>query len=400
MTIFKLPDLGEGLPDAEISAWHVKIGQSVVLDESLVSMETAKAVVEVPSPFTGIIKKLYGNPGDIIKTGAPLVEFESDAAAQTVGSSGNPTSTFAPPTLHSEENDAATVAGKLPVGNTILQESAMGVSVKLRTAQGATIKATPAVRALAQRLRVDLAQVIPSGPGNTITSQDVEKAEALQTKQNNTEMKLQQYEPLTGVRRNMAQAMMRAHAEIVPVTVMEDAKLFQWKEKQDITVRLIQAIGHAYKKEPALNAWFDTPTLSKRIIKELHLGMAVDTSDGLFVSVIHQAENLTEGELRQKIDTLKAQVSNRSIKPEDLRGATFTLSNFGKFAGRYANPIVVPPTVAILGVGRLREEAVVVQGKIEVCLVLPLALTVDHRAVTGGEATRFLAALIESLEKG
>lgn len=402
MTIFKLPDLGEGLPDAEISEWHVKVGDHVDLDQSLVSMETAKAVVEVPSPFSGQIKKLYGEKGDIIKTGLPLVEYERENVSETTQRDETQTNhAHSDLDTHSNRDSAATVAGKLEVGTTILKESPIGI---VSRSPSPTIKATPAIRALAQRLNVNLGSITPTGPHGTFTTQDVERAaqsslSSLQHNQKDFDV-VGSLEPLKGVRRAMAQAMIQSHAQIVPVTVMDDAKLPGWNEKQDITVRLIQAICDAAKKEPALNAWFDTQGMGRYLAKHVNLGIAVDTPEGLFVPVIHQAESQDATALRQKIDALKKQVSDRSIRSEDLRGATFTLSNFGKFAGRYANPLIVPPTVAILGVGSLREEVVAIKGQATVCPVLPLALTFDHRAVTGGEATRFLGAVIEALEKG
>lgn len=419
MTIFKLPDLGEGLPDAEIVEWHVKVGDEVELDQSLVSMETAKAVVEVPSPFSGRIKKLYGNPGDIIKTGEALVELEAETteatvtvshtashiASNTASNTASHTASNTATAVATSSENAATVAGRLPVGTTVLTESPMGIATQIRSANGANIKATPAVRAFAQRLKVNLSEITPTGPNGTLTIQDVEQASKAQVSktQASTEKAStllgEDYEPLKGVRRSMAHAMSQSHAEVVPVTVVEDAILYRWKEKQDITVRIIQAINEALKIEPSLNAWFDTKTLSRRFMKEVHLGMAIDTPDGLFVPVIHQADSLDANTLRKTIDRLKQQTIDRSIKPEELRGATISLSNFGRFAGRYANPIVVPPMVAILGVGRLRDKVVAIEGQAKVCSVLPLALTFDHRAVTGGEASRFLAAVIEALER-
>lgn len=382
MSIFKLPDLGEGLPDAEISAWHIKVGDTVTVDQNIVSMETAKAIVEVPSPFNGKIKKLYGNVGDVIQTGQPLVEFESE------GNAANPQSSH----TEKQPENAATVAGRLEVGNTVLKESPTGIA---STRSQQSLKATPAVRALAQRLNVDLTNVHPTGPNNTITTQDVEQAS--QHLQSAGDLEL-----LKGVRRTMAQVMSKSHLEVVPVTVMDDAKLYRWNwnEKQDITVRLIQAIVAATKKEPALNAWFDGKALGRRLIKNVNLGLAVDTTDGLFVPIIHEAENKDAKTLRSDVDRLKNQTEKRSLSREDLQHGSIILSNFGKFAGRYANPIIVPPMVSILGVGSLREEIIAVESQPKVSFVLPLALTFDHRAVTGGEATRFLGAVIEHLEKG
>lgn len=397
MTIFKLPDLGEGLPDAEISAWHIKVGDHVTVDQNIVSMETAKAIVEVPSPFTGKIKKLYGNVGDVIQTGKPLVEFESDEATASAGSekkseskgTENKEETAARTSEPDSRENAATVAGKLQVGNTILKESPTGISIQ-RTSSG--LKATPAIRALAQRLNVDLTQVHPTGPNGSISSQDVEKAAEHLSRAGGLEL-------LKGVRRIMSQVMSKSHSEVVPVTVVEDAKLYQWKEKQDITVRIIQAIVAAVKKEPALNVWFDGKAQGRRLVQNVNIGLATDTEDGLFVPVIREVETKDANTLRQEVDKFKKSVGDRSVSPEDFLGGTIILTNFGKFAGRYASPIIVPPMVAALAVGRLREEIIAIDGQPKVSFILPLSLSFDHRAVTGGEATRFLGAVIEALEK-
>jgi 2-oxoisovalerate dehydrogenase E2 component (dihydrolipoyl transacylase) len=384
MPIFKLPDLGEGLPDAEISEWHVKVGDVVKLDQTLVAMETAKALVEIPSPFSGQITKLYGETGDIIKTGEPLIEYESKEIDKK--NEANP-SAQQTSKAHDLGEDKGTVAGKLETSNDVIQEPSLSIS----SHTSSTIKVTPAVRALAERLKVDLKNVLPSGPNATITSKDVELAAK-------TLEALGPLELLKGVRRAMAHSMSLAHSEVVPVTLMEDAKLLAWNKDEDITVRLIQALLAGIKREPALNAWYDSKAVGRRILQDVHLGIAMDTTDGLFVPVIHHVEKLDANAVRSHIDTYKESVQNRTVSPEDLRGGTITLSNFGKFAGKYTTPIVVPPMVAILGVGRLREEAVVITNKLEICKVLPLSLTFDHRAVTGGEATRFLGAVIESLE--
>ncbi len=380
MKIFKLPDLGEGLLDAEIVQWYVKVGEEVTVDQNLVSVETAKAIVELPSPFAGYITKLYGNPGDIIKTGEVLVEFKNEEGEKNESGEEREKET---------REDAGTVAGKLKVGNALITEPSLGVSSHPHHPH-TNVKATPAVRALAQRLKVDLAQVVPSESNNIITLQDVQKA-ADDLKQAGP------FEPLKGVRRMMAETMSRAHREVVPVTVMDDAKLLNWSPKEDISVHLIQAMVKACQKEPALNAWYDMNAMGRRMIKEVHIGIAMDTSDGLFVPVIRNAETLNSKQLRDKIELFKIQVRERTIGFEDLHGATITLSNFGKFAGRYANPMIVPPMVAILGAGKLRNEIVALNDQPVVCPVLPLSLTFDHRVVTGGEATRFLGVIMQEL---
>jgi 2-oxoisovalerate dehydrogenase E2 component (dihydrolipoyl transacylase) len=369
MNIFNLPDLGEGLPDAEIHEWFVKEGDVVVVDQPLVSMETAKAVVDVPCPQGGTISKLFGSPGDVIKTGEPLVAFVSaDKPA-----------------------DKGTVVGNLEESSEISQdEFIIGTQRDLKT----RIKATPAVKMLAKKLGVNLSSLKGTGEFGVITREDVQ-TEA----DKNTQLPVG-FEPLRGVRRAMLNSMVQSHTEIVPVSLFDEADIDCWKPGTDITVRLIRAIIKASEKEPSLNAWFDTKHSARQCFKEVHLGLAMDNEEGLFVPVIHDAAKHSDTQLRQIINEFKNSVRNREISADKLKGATIILSNFGKFAGRFASPIIVPPMVSILAVGRLYKGVVVdTKGNIEAHNLLPLSLSFDHRAITGGEATRFLGAVINSLQQ-
>lgn len=368
MNIFNLPDLGEGLPDAEIHEWFVKEGDKVSLDQPLVSMETAKAVVDVPCPQDGIIAKLFGKPGDVIKTGEPLVAFKAEESVRI---------------------DKGTVVGNLEESNDTSEDNFI---IGTSQSQTARIKTTPAVRLLAKKLAVDLNSIKGSGEHGLIRREDVEAAA-------NPKTKLEEgYEPLRGVRRAMLNSMMQSHQEIVPVSIFDEADIESWQNGSDITIRLIRAIISACKEEPALNAWFDSTQGAVKLSKEVNLGLAMDNKEGLFVPVIHDAAHYSDEQLRKTINAYKQEVNDRSLAAEKFKGATITLSNFGKFAGRFASPIIVPPMVAILAVGRLYQAAVVTNGKVEVHRLLPLSLSFDHRAVTGGEATRFLGAVIKSLQ--
>lgn len=370
MNIFNLPDLGEGLPDAEIHEWFVKEGDTVIVDQPLVSMETAKAVVDVPCPQAGVIKKLYGKTGDVIKTGEPLVAFDS------------PTTKTA---------DKGTVVGNLEESSEIYEDT---FTIGVQNSTKNRIKSTPAVKMLAKKMGVDLSTIKGSGEFGVITREDV-----LTQADKNSQIPVG-FEPLRGVRRAMLNSMVHSHAEVVPVSLFDEADIHAWKNGTDITVRLIQSIIYATKKEPALNAWFDTKHGARQCFDEVHLGLAMDNNEGLFVPVIHNAGKLSDIELRAMINDFKRTVSNREISADKLKGATITLSNFGKFAGRFASPIIVPPMVAILAIGRLYQGAVVTSnGAVEAHNILPLSLSFDHRAVTGGEATRFLGAVMESLQK-
>jgi len=374
MSVFKLPDLGEGLQEAEISAWHVAPDDDVAVDQPLLAVETAKAIVEIPSPRAGKIKRLFGKPGDILQVGAPLVEFLGGAEDADAGKPA--------------DRDAGTVVGHVEKGDEVARERATPAG----RAGASAVKATPAVRALARRLDVDLAIVTPSGPNDTVTVRDVERVARIFRE-------LGPLEVLRGVRRTMARSMAQAHAEVAPVTVSDDADLSAWWDKsRELMLRLIRAIAAGCKAEPALNAWFDTHALGRRLLPQIHLGIAVDTPDGLFVPVLRNIGERSAEDLREGLEQLRRDVRARTIPPEEMRGYTFTLSNFGTFGGRYANPIVQPPTVGILGAGRVRDEVVAVDGAPAVHPILPLSLTFDHRAITGGEATRFLAAVINDLQ--
>lgn len=369
MNIFNLPDLGEGLPDAEIHEWFVKEGDVVQADQPLVSMETAKAVVDVPCPQTGVIAKLFGQPGAVIKTGEPLVAFAAEQAKPV---------------------DKGTVVGNLEESSEISEDNfTIGAQVDKNR-----VRATPAVKLLAKKHGIDLAALQGTGDHGVITRQDVEKYF-----EKSTQVPVG-FEPLRGVRRAMLNSMVHSHAEVVPVSIFDEADINSWQAGSDITVRLIKAIVHATQLEPAINAWFDTKHAARQCFKEVHLGLAMDNEEGLFVPVIHDAAKHSDSSLREMINGLKKSVSDRCISADKLKGATITISNFGKFAGRFASPIIVPPMVAILAVGRLYSAPVATQdGKVEIHKMLPLSLSFDHRAVTGGEATRFLGSVMDSLQQ-
>ena len=366
MKIFNLPDLGEGLTDAEIIEWYTNPGDEITTDTPLVSVETDKAIVDIPSPRDGRIKRLFGEVGDIIETGKPLVEFAEGG---------------------DEHADTGTVVGKVESSDQKLEEKPSIVS----TQSTARAKATPAVRALARRLEVDLSAVSPSGRDHTITVADVERvARRLE--------ELGPPELLRGARRAMAITMGRAQAEIAPATIMDNADIDHWSQSTDISVRLVKAIVAACKAEPSLNAWYDAHSMGRRLLDKIDIAIAVDTPDGLFVPVLRDTANRDDHDLRSGIDRLKSDVNSRSIPPDEMRAYTITLSNFGTIAGRYGVPVVVPPTVAIVGAGRIEKRVVPVGDQPAIRRILPLALTFDHRAVTGGEAGRFLMAMMKDLE--
>jgi 2-oxoisovalerate dehydrogenase E2 component (dihydrolipoyl transacylase) len=356
MTQFRLPDLGEGLREAELVAWHVAEGDHVVIDQPLASVETEKAVVEIPSPKAGHIAKLHARPGDHVKVGAPLLSFEEGPHAQS-----------------------GTVVGELA------EPKAQPVRP-----MGA-VRAAPAVRARARTLGIDLTGVTPSGPDGAILLADIEAAASARTPASVT--------ILSGARRVMASNMTRAGREIVPASLHDEADVEGWAPQEDVTVRLVRAIIAGCRAEPSLNSSFDGASLALRANSAIDLGIAIDSPDGLFVPVLRDVAKSNPQDWRRQIDAAKSGVRERTLAPAELRNPTITLSNFGTIAGRHVALVIMPPQVAILGAGRMSERAVRADAGLVMHRMLPLSLTFDHRAVTGGEAARFLLAITTDLQK-
>jgi len=387
MSIFRLPDLGEGLAEAEIVEWHVKVGDHVRVDQPMVSVETAKAVVEVPAPFGGIVTALRGAPGDIIPTGAPLIEF-----------------------------DSGTVVGSMPA--TSEEEFVeLGLAGDARRHNSQRALAVPAARALAKSLGVDLETVQGSGRAGLITLDDVLRHANKSAATNGAAAMNGEsaspaaraiaaagpaggaVEPLRGVRRAMALSMSQSRDQVAGSTVCDDADIHHWTQQKDYMLRIVRAMVCAWREEPGLNAWYDPVAQSRFLVAHVDLAIAIDTPGGLIVPVIRGVEKQSPDDLRAAIALQKEAAHRRSTPPEDLRDFTLMLSNFGTLAGRYGIPLVVPPAVAILGAGKVREDAVVVAGTVQAHRRMPLSLSFDHRCITGGEACRFLASVISDLEK-
>jgi pyruvate dehydrogenase E2 component (dihydrolipoamide acetyltransferase) len=395
MGTFKLPDLGEGLAEAEILEWHVKPGDHVRVDQPMVSVETAKAVVEVPVPCSGTVIALHGAVGDIMATGAPLIDF-----------------------------DAGTVVGRMPASSDEeWLEPAASSPPRPVTPRA---RAVPVARALAKRLGLDLSTVAGGGAHGLIRLDDVLAHTGIGAPpgvgaptgiggpplapdpgfsfgpgpaNGLGETAGVPAEPLRGARRAMAQSMSKSRDQVAGSTVCDDADIHGWSTRGAYTPRLIRALIAGCAAEPALNAWYD-PAANVRFVHErIDLAIAVDTAGGLLVPVLRDVRGATPAALQSAIAAHKDAAHRRTTLPAELRDFTLLLSNFGTLAGRYGIPLVVPPAVAILGAGKVREDAVVVAGAVVAHRRMPLSLSFDHRCVTGGEACRFLAAVIADLEQ-
>jgi pyruvate dehydrogenase E2 component (dihydrolipoamide acetyltransferase) len=384
---FKFPDVGEGIAEAEIVRWLIKEGDSVKEDQDLLEIETDKAVLTLNSPYTGKVKKLHGQEGEIIKVGDVLTTFDADGEEATVVEAG--------------KKDSGTVVGNL---------SDDEVVEVVRPVQ-----AIPAVRTLAKQMGIDLASVKGSGPGGRITKEDVEKAAAKTAQPTNADADafgVVEKIPLRGIRRTIAKRMAEASKRVAEVTIWEDAditELEQVRAKQRKVAEqkgvrltylpfLIKAIIPALKAHPSFNASLDESAEAIILKKYFNIGIAVDTSDGLIVFVIKNADEKNLLDMAQEIATLADKARLRKIDLHDLKGSTFTITNYGIVGASYGTPMINHPEVAILGLGKIEDRAVVRNGQIAIRKMMPLSLAFDHRVIDGVEAGRFLGVVIQHLE--
>ncbi|WP_182035692.1 dihydrolipoamide acetyltransferase family protein [Vibrio diabolicus] len=378
MKTFNLPDLGEGLAESEIVKWHVNVGDMVKLDQVILTVETAKATVDVPAPYSGRVVSRHGEEGDIVNIGALLLEIDETGAERGA-------------TVEKKETaDAATVVGNVSHQTHHVNVDDFWIGGNHNTTESNLVTALPSARLLAQKLGVDLNLVSGSGPNGLIVDADIYDEAGKQRP--GTEV-------LKGARRTMVSSMTESHEHVAAVTITEEALLEDWLPNEDISIRLVQAIVHACQEEPALNAWFDAETMTRCVHNTVNLGIAVDSRHGLYVPVLRHADEYEPQDVRRWLDQTVEGIRERKIGREQLQHATITLSNFGAIAGIYATPVVTPPQVAIVGAGRILDRVVIRNGQAISVKAMPLSVTFDHRACTGGEAARFTKVLAEHLQR-
>lgn len=380
---FKFPDVGEGIAEGEILRWLVKVGDRVEAHQPVVEMETDKAAVELPSPIVGVVRELRGKEGDLVPVGSVLLVIEETAA------------TAEPET----KTKALGVVGEL--------EEAEEAQVQASAAAPAAIpKALPKDRKLAGELGVELAALAGSGPQGRITEEQI-RATAQAPSPADERL------PLKGVRRSMAKAMTASAFRAVHVNILdradaEELRQLRNRERPLATERgvkltdlafIVKALTLALERFPLLNSFLDEERQELVLRREINIGFAVDTPEGLLVPVIRNARQKSILDLAAALQGLSERSRNRSIAPAELKGGTFTVSNYGAIGGIWGTPIINPPQSAILGIGRIEEAAVVRHGQVVARTVVPLSLTFDHRIIDGATATRFLNSLIEHIEK-
>lgn len=442
---FILPDLGEGVHEAELIKWRVKPGETVEEHQTLAEMETDKALVEVPSPWAGTIKELKGNEGDIINVGSVLVTY--GATGEASSSKPQPKRTEAakhaePPmedgaSESEEREDAGTVVGNVSGELTISERFAR----RSDTANGQSVRgkalATPAVRRIAREMGVDINRVEGTGRGGRVTASDVENfagaaggrrvgtGAATRTAPSRAATAtsaplpavsadgVSERIPFRGVRRKIAQALHLAVSTTVHFTVVDEVDITQLDRKRkeyahvlgrklSLLPFIVMATCKALRKHPSLNANVDDANEEILLKGVINLGIAVDTDHGLMVPVMNDADQKSLGDVSDEIIALAQACRDRTIPREQMQGGTFTISNVGSYGGMFATPIINYPEVAILAAGRAFDRVLTRDGAFYAGKVLPLSLSCDHRIVDGAEGARFLntvKGLLEHPEK-
>lgn len=437
---FILPDLGEGVHEAELVKWRVKPGEQVEEYQTLAEMETDKALVEVPSPWAGTIGELKGEEGDIINVGDVLLTYASadgsagETEAASAASANSQQRAEAGGDETDEREDAGTVVGAMGEELSISERFARRRDTENGSAPKGKALATPAVRRIARELGVDINRVPGTGRGGRVTASDVQNfaggetatAEPARQAAASTAAPSRQAQPapevtisrdgvseriaMRGVRRKIAQSLHQSVNTAVHFTVVDDADVTaldrKRKEYAGVLGRklsflpfVITAVCKALRQHPALNANIDDANEEILVKSVINLGIAVDTDHGLMVPVIDNADAKSIVELGDRVTELAGGCRNRTIDREKLTGGTFTISNVGSYGGLYATPIINYPEVGILAAGRVREQVLARDGAIFAGKVMPLSLSCDHRVVDGAEGARFLSTVVKLLER-
>jgi len=434
--IFRFPDIGEGLEEGTIHEIYVQEGQAVKAGDLLVSMETDKVTADIPSPRTGIVLKIFGKPGDVIHVGEPLaeiqVEGEDDVLTAAEMASGHLMEEDDFYELESgepaAEEDVAGVVGTLESAGT---EGVMAASdektsrylplpasaEKEYLPTGRKVFATPHVRSIAREMGVDIRIITGTGPGGRITREDLEKVAVSSSPVEKTWMAQHwhaddvSYEPLTQLRKTIARNMLNSKHNAAHITIVEEVEISELiairnKYKQKYAERnakltylpfIVKATVLALKQHRIMNAQMDLENNRMIYKNQYNIGIAMDTPEGLVVPVIRNADKLSLFEIAQQISAFADKARERKLTLDDMKGGTFTISNFGSIAGIFGTPVINYPQVGILGIGRIMEQPVVKNHQVVVGNVLGLSLSVDHRVVDGGDTARFMKQIIDHL---
>jgi pyruvate/2-oxoglutarate dehydrogenase complex dihydrolipoamide acyltransferase (E2) component len=432
--VFNLPDLGEGLEEAEIVEWKVAEGDTVELNQPLVEVNTAKAVVEIPSPFAGKVLTLHGAGGDVVKVGRPLVTIEVEAGAQAAEAGATPEEAASEGVQAAAERTEARAeqTAERPKREAVLvgygvdaEEGRTSRRPRLRPpgtgrdgpSEIGPISASPVVRRLARELGVDLADVKGSGPAGRVTREDIERtaqegvgtAAGAEETPSSRPAGAEERIPVRGIRRLVAQKMTRAWAEVPMVTTFRNVDAthvdaLRTELSQDAGRKIsplaivVGALVQVCGEHPKLNSWYDAEAHEIVLVGPCHVGIATDTERGLMVPVVRDADRKGVLTLADEIAELVSAAREGRATPDQLTGSTITVTNVGSFGSEFGTPIVNFPEAAILALGVVESRPLVVDGEIEARPAVTLSLTFDHRVLDGADAGRAMTALQQLME--
>ncbi len=411
---FRLPDIGEGLTEAEVIRWLVEVGETVTVDQALVEVETDKAVVELPSPRAGTVLHQGAGPGETLAVGEILVVIgeASESWPPQAGPGSDDLLDMVEEATATQEGMPEAAPPPAPIVGTI-REDAEELSPRSQAGKTAAgpgrVQALPLVRKLAAERGVDLNQVQGSGPEGRITREDVmAAADSKQVTPVPAPPPSPEGErrPLSKLRRTIASNMARSWAEIPHVTTFDEVdatrllgarRALETRHQTSIPLEalVIKAVIPALAAYPELNATLEAEEVVFN--GRCDIGVAVDTPDGLLVGVVRAADRRPLLEVAEEVGRLASGARERKLTSGELSGQTFTVSNIGALGGGFGTPIVPPGTTAILSVGRAVDKPVAIDGKIAIAPLLPLSLSYDHRLVDGGLGRRFMAMVLENL---
>lgn len=406
--IFKFPDIGEGLTEGIIIEWYVDKGTAVKVGQPLVKMETDKVVTDIPSPREGVVAARYGKVGETIHVGEPLVEIEIAGAAAAEAPA---------PEAEAVEEKGAGVVGTIEVAsnNAFLPASDEGTEAVRTAAQvlHRKVLATPVARAMAREMNIDINLVTGTGPAGRVMKSDIQNYHASSAASaapgtvapsRTATAELIEVVPMTQIRKSIARNMLRSKQSTAHMTLFDEpevsalvnarAKYKEEYRKDDINLTylpfVIKAVVAALKRHRELNAEMDFDKGNIIYKNYYNIGIAVSTPDGLVVPVIRDADRLSIRELSKAVAEIAVKARDRKLTLDDMKDGTFTITNYGALGGWFGVPVINYPQVGILGIGRINQKPVVVNGEVKVGNIMPLSLSVDHRMVDGAEATEFL----------
>jgi pyruvate dehydrogenase E2 component (dihydrolipoamide acetyltransferase) len=416
--VFKFPDIGEGIHEGKILKWHVKKGQTVSEGDAVVNVETDKVVTDIPIPKDGVIKNLFGKEGEVINVGDALVEMEveGEVAEEEVKVAKVEEKGFG---VVGVIEEAASDAF-LPATGEGMEEKIAAKEIEEAPRRKAI--ATPVARKMAKDLGIDINTVRGTGPGGRVMKENIQKA--FDEKQAGPKVGAPttiaipaeaeaniEIEELSQIRKTIINRMVQSKFTAPHATAFEEVEVSKLVElrnekKKDLAEKgiklsympfIIKAVALALKRNKTLNSKLDLP--NNRVIyqKFYNIGFATDTPDGLMVPVIKDADRKSIIEIAQAITDLSERARDRKIALDEIKGGTFSITNYGSIAGTYGVPVINYPEVAIMGIGRIKQEPVVKNGEIVIGNVLPLSMSFDHRIVDGADAARFIKDIMAML---